>query len=210
MKAKAYYTCIYDTYIYDAIFNFIFLFICAACQSPPKGSLSLWIVHIASKHTWIFWGIPIFIIYTYINLFIQFFQLAKALRKGPYQTNLLLAGYDDNEGMYVYVCMYVCVCLCICMYVYTCIDMYEYLLCISYWQDTMIMKVCICVCTCVCLCIFVYLYLYLNMYMRTSVCICLYMYMYFCIYIHIHMYLLLAGYDDDEGMYWYTSMCIWM
>ena len=26
------------------------------------------------------------------------FQLAKALRKGPYQTNLLLAGYDANEG----------------------------------------------------------------------------------------------------------------
>lgn len=25
-------------------------------------------------------------------------QLAKALRKGPYQTNLLLAGFDANEG----------------------------------------------------------------------------------------------------------------
>ena len=27
-------------------------------------------------------------------------QLAKALRKGPYQTNLLLAGFDANEGKY--------------------------------------------------------------------------------------------------------------
>mmetsp|Transcript_27454 Transcript_27454/g.26263 ORF Transcript_27454/g.26263 Transcript_27454/m.26263 type:complete len:193 (+) Transcript_27454:106-684(+) len=29
-------------------------------------------------------------------------ELAKALRKGPYQTNLLLAGYDDNEGVSFY------------------------------------------------------------------------------------------------------------
>lgn len=29
-------------------------------------------------------------------------QLATALRKGPYQTNLLLAGYDDNEGISLY------------------------------------------------------------------------------------------------------------
>lgn len=29
-------------------------------------------------------------------------QLAKALRKGPYQTNLLLGGYDANEGASLY------------------------------------------------------------------------------------------------------------
>ena len=29
-------------------------------------------------------------------------ELAKALRKGPYQTNLLLGGYDSNEGPSLY------------------------------------------------------------------------------------------------------------
>jgi 20S proteasome alpha/beta subunit len=29
-------------------------------------------------------------------------QLATALRKGPYQSNLLLAGWDDNEGVSLY------------------------------------------------------------------------------------------------------------
>lgn len=30
------------------------------------------------------------------------FQLATALRKGPYQTNLLLAGWDDKDGVSLY------------------------------------------------------------------------------------------------------------
>jgi len=29
-------------------------------------------------------------------------QLATALRKGPYQTNILLAGYDEQEGVGLY------------------------------------------------------------------------------------------------------------
>jgi 20S proteasome alpha/beta subunit len=29
-------------------------------------------------------------------------QLAKALRKGPYQTNILLGGYDEKDGAALY------------------------------------------------------------------------------------------------------------
>jgi len=37
-----------------------------------------------------------------LSLFNFIYQLATALRKGPYQTNLLLAGYDVNDGVSLY------------------------------------------------------------------------------------------------------------
>lgn len=40
---------------------------------------------------------------TFLCTYLPQLQLAKALRKGPYQTNLLLAGFDANEGEYGFV-----------------------------------------------------------------------------------------------------------
>ena len=79
-----------ELYVFLSIIYFSFYFIFALI--PPILFLTYYSSHI----------IPhiLFLVY-------DVFQLAKALRKGPYQTNLLLAGYDANQGESDTVCVFV-------------------------------------------------------------------------------------------------------